>query len=132
MSTYQKKILAVFSALVLIILSGCAPLTPPIGDIGTDDIGTRIVEGGVRFSLYEPDAKKVHVVGDFNNWSTIADPLYDHEGNGLWSIVIPLPPGRYEYKFLLDGEKWVPDPSNPQRVNDGFGGVNSVLVVEEQ
>ena len=56
--------------------------------------------------------------------------MYDREGTGLWSIVLPLPPGRYEYKFVLDGEKWVPDPGNEEEVDDGFGSVNSIIIVE--
>ncbi len=130
MSDYRKGILALFAAGTLIFLAGCAPRTPQMGQGGSEEMGTKMVEGGVRFSLYEPDAKKVHLVGDLNNWSTIADPLYDHEGNGLWSIVIPLPAGRYEYKFLLDEKKWISDPTNPQKVEDGFGGFNSIFIVE--
>jgi 1,4-alpha-glucan branching enzyme len=94
------------------------------------NVGPKAVEGGVMFSIYEPKADRVHVVGDFNNWSTTADPLYNREGDGLWAITIPLSAGRYEYKFLIDSEKWVPDPGNPEWVDDGFDGKNSVLIVE--
>ncbi|HSG26878.1 MAG TPA: isoamylase early set domain-containing protein, partial [Candidatus Krumholzibacterium sp.] len=85
---------------------------------------------GVRFSLFSTRVEKVCIAGDFNNWSVTADPLYDREGTGLWSIVLPLPPGRYEYKFILDGEKWIADPGNEEEADDGFGSVNSVIVVE--
>jgi len=47
----------------------------------------------------------------------------------VWSITLPLTPGRYEYKFLVDGKKWMHDPENPQKIEDGFGGHSSVIEV---
>ena len=44
--------------------------------------------------------------------------------------VEPLPAGRYQYKFVIDRVNWKPDPNNPQRVDDGYGGFNSLLIVE--
>jgi 1,4-alpha-glucan branching enzyme len=119
---------AVFCALVAWL--GCGSKMYEWRERDELNVGPKVVEGGVMFSIYEPKAERVHVVGDFNNWSTTADPLYDREGDGLWSITMPLSQGRYEYKFLIDGEKWIPDPGNPERVDDGFEGINSVLVVE--
>lgn len=92
--------------------------------------GPRPAEGGVLFVCSASGAQRVAIVGDFNNWSTSADPMYDREEKGLWSITLPLKPGRYEYKFLIDGKKWTPDPENPRRNKDGFGGYNSVVFVE--
>jgi len=92
--------------------------------------GPEVTADGVQFSLYAPDIERVHLVGDFNNWSTAADPLYAREGDGVWTILLPLEPGRYEYKFYIDSERWIPDPGNPERVDDGFGGLNSVITVE--
>jgi 1,4-alpha-glucan branching enzyme len=48
--------------------------------------------------------------------------------DGVWTILVPLPPGVHDYSFIVDGERWVPDPYAPQ-VDDGFGGVNSRLTV---
>jgi glycosidase len=45
---------------------------------------------------------------------------------GSWSVELELDPGSYEYKFVIDGTDWVADPGNPNTVDDGFGGVNSV------
>ncbi|MCK4237343.1 MAG: isoamylase early set domain-containing protein [Candidatus Krumholzibacteria bacterium] len=92
--------------------------------------GPKMTERGVHFSIYAPRAGRVNIVGDFNNWSMTADPLYDRDGIGLWTILMPITPGRYEYKYILNGEKWIPDPGNSHEVDDGFGGLNSVLVVE--
>lgn len=91
--------------------------------------GPRPVEGGVLFVFFASGAQRVAVVGDFNNWSTTADPMYDREEDGVWSITLPLKPGRYEYKFLVDGKKWMHDPENPQKIEDGFGGHSSVIEV---
>lgn len=116
--------------LVVIAVSGCGPQVPQWGEGGEPQSGPDITDAGVRFTLYAPRVEKVTLVGDFNNWSTTADPMYDREGTGLWTILIPLAAGRHEYKFLLESEKWVPDPGNPEMVDDGFGGFNSVIVIE--
>ena len=110
------------------VVPSCGPTLPPPGiDVG--GAGPERVEGGTRFTYYAPKAKRVMIVGEFNDWSTTADPLFDREGRGLWSIVLPLESGRYEYKFLVDGEKWTADPQNSERAKDGFGGYNSVVTV---
>jgi 1,4-alpha-glucan branching enzyme len=96
------------------------------------DVGPRIVDEGVEFSIYAPRAHKVCIAGDFNNWSKLADPLYDEDHDGVWKIVLPLKPGRYEYKFVIDEDRWIADPGNPHSVDDGFGGPNSVLIVKSE
>jgi len=117
------------AALAVFILS-CGPKGPETGMTVGPAAGPREVEGGLRFTCYAPKAQRVVIAGDFNNWSTAADPMYDREEKGLWSITLPLAPGIYEYKFLIDGEKWIPDPGNPARIKDGFGGQNSVIEVK--
>jgi 1,4-alpha-glucan branching enzyme len=49
--------------------------------------------------------------------------------DGIWRTALKLQPGRYEYKFVVDGT-WMEDPGNPDMVPDPFGGNNSVLTVE--
>lgn len=88
--------------------------------------GPRAVDGGIRFTYYDPAAKAVYIAGDFNNWNTTATPMKRDE-RGIWSVVLRLPPGRYEYKFIVDGN-WVADPFNP--VTAGPYG-NSVILVGE-
>ncbi|MCS7049211.1 MAG: glycogen-binding domain-containing protein [Verrucomicrobiae bacterium] len=92
--------------------------------------GNSIIEvgtGGVEFVLDEPTANHVVVAGEFNNWSTTANPL-TKDPTGKWRTTIPLKPGRYQYKFVVDGN-WKPDPANPETAPDGFGGFNSVKIV---
>lgn len=117
------------SLLVLFILIGCGRF-PGFG--GRDILpseGPELVGRGVRFSVYSTEAKEVAIAGSFNNWSKSVDLLSLTDEKGLWEITIPLSPGRYEYKFVVDGEKWIPDPGNLKTVDDGFGGINSVVIV---
>ena len=51
-------------------------------------------------------------------------------GDGVWSIVKVLPPGRYEYKFLVDRNTWIEDPNALESIDDGYGGKNSILIVK--
>lgn len=79
-----------------------------------------------RLDLRAPQASEVQVAGDFNGWRPEATPLRRGEG-GVWSVQVPLVPGkRYEYSFVVDGT-WVADPSAPATADDGFGGANAVL-----
>jgi 1,4-alpha-glucan branching enzyme len=91
--------------------------------------GPEIADDGVIFRYFDQNARRVTLVGDFNNWSPTADPMVDENGDGEWTLVYNLPPGVYEYKFVVDGTEWVPDPRNPEKVSDGFNGENSVVRV---
>jgi 1,4-alpha-glucan branching enzyme len=66
------------------------------------------------------------VVGNFNDWE--ATPLSDENGDGIWTASIPLPPGRYEYAFVVDGRWWGQDPLADEYVRS-FGEYNSVRYV---
>ncbi|HEU68624.1 MAG TPA: hypothetical protein ENN53_05365 [Candidatus Acetothermia bacterium] len=56
------------------------------------------------FTVAAPGAQSVAVVGDFSAWQPIS--LFDHDGDGVWTVTVALPPGRYEYAYLVDG-RWV-------------------------
>lgn len=84
----------------------------------------------VTIHLYfeAPGAKRVSVVGDWNGWDPSVDIMKDPEGDGIWEIEIRLQAGgEYQYQFIIDGKKWVPDPNAPLQVDDGFGSKNSIL-----
>jgi hypothetical protein len=83
----------------------------------------------VRFMLQSPAARTVSLAGDFNGWSLKRTPLTDPDGDGTWTVTLPLRPGRYQYKFLVDGQRWTVDPGAPTHLPDGFGGQNSLLVL---
>ncbi len=84
----------------------------------------------VKFTYKSPGAKKVSIAGEFNSWDRNANPM-KREGD-KWVIEIDLPPGEYEYKFVIDGKKWVADPNAEKFVPDGFGGKNSVVIVKPE
>lgn len=115
--------------MLAVVIGACGRGMPAWKNQEPSDTGPQAVEGGIKFSFSEPKAGKVTIVGDFNDWSATSDPLFDREGNGMWTLVIPLAPGSYQYKFVIDGEKWIPDPGNPKRIKDGFDGFNSVVDV---
>jgi 1,4-alpha-glucan branching enzyme len=94
------------------------------------EVSPEIVEGGAVFRYVDADAKKVFLVGDFNNWTPNSDPMKDLNGDGHWSLFYPLRPGTYQYKFLVDG-RWIPDPRNPDSEPDGFDSINSVVKIPE-
>jgi hypothetical protein len=78
----------------------------------------------VQFRLSAPGASQVAVAGSFTDWR----PEYEltEVEPGLWSVMVPLRPGVYDYTFVIDGERMVVDPYAP-RVADSFGGSNSRL-----
>ncbi|MBK6898983.1 MAG: glycogen-binding domain-containing protein, partial [bacterium] len=78
---------------------------------------------GVKFTHLAPGAGKVNLAGSFNGWDAQRHPLTD-EGGGAWSIVMALKPGKYEYKFVVDGA-WFADAENPDSTPDSYGGTNS-------
>lgn len=74
------------------------------------------------------NAKTVSVAGTFNNWSATANPMTRVAGTNQWKLTLPLQAGDYQYKFVVDGSQWTPDP-NAKNVNDGNGNINSELTV---
>jgi serine protease AprX len=90
----------------------------------------RIKDGRLIFVFHDDSAQSVSVAGEFNGWSQAATPLKRNE-SGLWVTEIVVPQaGRFEYKFLINGQRWIEDPSNGMKAPDNYGGLNSVLVIE--
>ena len=91
----------------------------------------RLSPEGIMFSLHEHAASSVQVLGSWDDWrapgivATSVEP-------GYWrTLPVHLSAGRYTYKFLLDGRRWLDDPNNPRKAPDGLGSLNSVVVVPE-
>lgn len=81
----------------------------------------------VIFMFHDDHATSVNLVGDHNNWNRTRDSLR-REPSGLWSIRIDLPEGSIRrYKFLIDGERWIEDPSHGMKEEDGLGGFHSLF-----
>jgi 1,4-alpha-glucan branching enzyme len=81
----------------------------------------------IQFSLEAGDARKVSLVGEFNNWNPDADPML-RDGNGTWTKAKMLSPGNIEYKFWVDGQ-WIQDPENLRTCPNCFGTRNNVVKV---
>ena len=81
----------------------------------------------IIFYCDAPGARDVAVVGTFNDWDPRRHPMR-HSGGGRWNKALILPPGRYEYKFWIDG-RFQEDPRNGHKVPNSFGTTNNLLVV---
>ncbi len=87
----------------------------------------QLVNGAIVFRYKDPKANAVLVAGDFNNWSP-NEGIMKKKGSNIWETMIPLDPGTYQYRFVVDG-KWLPDPNNPIKADDNLGGFNSVVTI---
>jgi 1,4-alpha-glucan branching enzyme len=70
--------------------------------------------GGLRFSFKGPPGETVTVAGNFNGWDPFMYELKEGPA-GVYSLTIPLPPGKYQYVFFHRGERYL-DPYNSRRI----------------
>lgn len=82
----------------------------------------------VTFRFEAGPERDVRLAGTFNNWDVEAHPLTRKNRNGTYSATLLLPPGRHEYKFVVNGE-WRCDPACLQQVRNEHGTLNSVIEV---
>jgi hypothetical protein len=68
---------------------------------------------------------QVAVCGDFNGWNE--EQVLDRADDGHHSLSVRLPPGRHEFRYLLDGTVWTNDPDADDFATNPFGGLNSVV-----
>ncbi len=81
----------------------------------------------VEFIFPDPNVKEVYIAGDFNGWRIGEDSKLEKR-NGVWVKSMALPPGRYRYRFVVDG-KWMDDPNNPMKEKNPYGELDSLLNV---
>jgi hypothetical protein len=112
-------------------------LLPPAGGAGgvrTMILGDTVVSTlrdtlrMVRLMFDDPGAREVAVVGDFNGWRAGSTPLVRDGGTRRWSATVALRDGAHRYAFVVDGTRWVPDPT-AERVHADDGRVYSLLHV---
>jgi hypothetical protein len=89
----------------------------------------RVTHIPVALTLQLSGAHSVAVIGNFNEWHPNGFEMHRNDRSQPWSIQLQLPPGRYEYSFLVDGQKIIADPQAPFYQDDGFGNQNGVLIV---
>ena len=80
-----------------------------------------------HFQFYAPEARRVALVGTFNEWDDNTLPM-KKDTKGTWKASVALPPGRYEYRLWVDGV-WHDDPNAQERVENPFGSHNCVRIV---
>jgi len=74
-------------------------------------------------------AASVWITGSFTSWG--GDPGAGavelvKGADDVWSVLKTMEAGSHQYKFIVDGTSWIADPANPNFIDDGFGGRNSV------
>jgi len=82
-----------------------------------------------QFLFHAPEAKSVKIVGNFTDWIPNNDYLMERNEDGTWSKTLELAPGKYQYRFVVD-DMWVEDQSNPDTVENPFGGMDSLIEVD--
>ena len=87
-------------------------------------------QANVTFKLRQTNymySRLITIAGDFNNWNPMIHPFVKQ--NGEWVCRLELKPGRYHYKFVIDGV-WTLDPENPNAELDDNENFNSILIVK--
>jgi len=115
-------------------LFASAPRVQPIAVKSTQQkieefYGVKQVGEEVIFAAKFDNARKVLIAGDFNGWLPISTPMHTNGTPGSWRTTLPLPPGRYRYRFVVDG-KWMTDPNNQYVEANQFGELNNVVEVD--
>jgi len=83
----------------------------------------------VTFTFRADAGKQVFLSGSFLNWDPAGKPMADKKNEGVYTVSIKLAPGRYEYKFVVDGV-WCADPECADFVQNDQGTLNSVIEVK--
>jgi len=117
----SSDLAVVVSAMIcLMALASCAlPVRP-----------SQNVEGTlpVRFVYVDTKAREVCLAGSFNDWSVRSHCLT--RTGDRWTVEVLLPPGRYQYAFLVDGATWREDPGAVLSEDTGFGTRSSILIID--
>jgi Glycogen recognition site of AMP-activated protein kinase len=124
----RRPLAALALAAGIILVFGLGIL---VGRRSVSTVGLGAETRAVEFVLRATADSTVAVVGDFNDWDPRATPLRA-ASDSLWSVVVPLRPGRYRYTFVVDGTRWYRDPSAPRALEDDFGTPTSVITVAQR
>jgi chromosome partitioning protein len=89
--------------------------------------GARAIDTGVQFVIRAGGARSVRLAGDFNDWNPDRTPMRPL-GEDVYSLELPLLPGRYQYRYVVDG-RWITDPANHRVEMNPFGELNSIVEI---
>ncbi|MCC6680578.1 MAG: AAA family ATPase [Phycisphaeraceae bacterium] len=90
--------------------------------------GVRPTTQGLLFVQPADMARRMAIAGDFNGWNPERTPMIANEQLGVWQACVPVPPGRYQYRLVVDGQ-WVADPYNEKTESNPYGEVNNVIEI---
>jgi 1,4-alpha-glucan branching enzyme len=83
----------------------------------------------VTFTLpVEVHAEEAFLSGDFNGWDKTSHPMRKLK-KGDFSLSITLEPGRYRFRYWLDGERWENDWEADAYLPNAFGSEDSIVEV---
>lgn len=106
-----------------------APATPEQVERKLEAIyGASPTEEGVLFVAQAPNASRVSLAGDFNGWSAESTPMIPNPDGTCFRATLPLAPGRYRYRYVIDGQ-WTRDPHNAKVESNPYGDLDSVIEV---
>ncbi|MCZ6836635.1 MAG: isoamylase early set domain-containing protein [Planctomycetota bacterium] len=92
--------------------------------------GVKLTSRGMIFTQPASSGRKISVAGDFNGWSPGVTMLKLREDSGVFQALVDMPPGKYQYRIVIDG-KWQADRYNEEMQLNAYGEPNSVIVVPE-
>jgi len=90
--------------------------------------GVRQTAQGILFVQPLNGTRALAIAGEFNHWSATAHPLRINADLGVFEMIVKLPPGKYQYRLVVDG-RWIADSYNPQTQFNSYGEPNSVITV---
>ncbi len=112
--------------------AGAAAMLLVVFGLGRMELPAEARQVTFHFELHAPGADQVELLGTFNHWRPGDIVLNGPDASGHWTAEVALPPGRHEYIFLVDGERWLADPKAATHRPDGFGRVNTVIKVYDE
>jgi len=108
------------------------PSPAPTEDLSTKlarVYGVRATSQGLLFIHPDNNARQVSIAADFNNWQPSQTPMRRDSELGVWQACVPVPPGRYRYRLVVDGQ-WVQDPYNTSVEANPFGELNNIVEIK--
>jgi len=104
------------------------PAPPTLAEKLQAFYGVRQTNQGVLFVQPGDQGAQLAIAGDFNQWQPEQTPLQRNDKLGIWEACINVPPGRYHYRLVVDGQ-WQNDPYNKQTETNPFGELNNIVEV---